>query len=191
MARILAESGVAVVDGTALDLGVSSMQLDDADRGFSFRNDGPLDMRQEQYGRSAADVVNEVEESVLADIIYQYGEERQARRIARAIVAARAEGPLTRTMELAEIVRNTYRGGLTTKPTRRQRLSRPSAFTSTTNLASLSEASKPPKSCWRRVGDWPSFPSIPWKTGSLKSSCVPIQTVSRQALGICPLPIQA
>ena len=115
MARILAESGVAVVDGIALDLGVSSMQLDDADRGFSFRNDGPLDMRQEQYGRSAADVVNEVEESVLADIIYQYGEERQARRIARAIVAARAEGPLTRTMELAEIVRNTYRGGRNTK----------------------------------------------------------------------------
>ena len=88
MVRILAESGVSVVDGIALDLGVSSMQLDDADRGFSFRNDGPLDMRQEQYGRSAADVVNESEESVLADIIYQYGEERQARRIARAIVAA-------------------------------------------------------------------------------------------------------
>ena len=111
MARILHENGVTVVDGIALDLGVSSMQLDDAARGFSFRNDGPLDMRQEQDGPSAADLVNEAEESILADIIYRYGEERQARRIARAIVAARADGPLTRTGELADIVRDTYRGG--------------------------------------------------------------------------------
>ena len=111
MARVLTERGVEAVDGIALDLGVSSMQLDDAARGFSFRRDGPLDMRQGQDGPSAADLVNEAEESVLADIIYRYGEERQARRIARAIVDGRAEGPLTRTGQLADIVRDVYRGG--------------------------------------------------------------------------------
>ena len=110
MARILTNNGVASVDGITLDLGVSSMQIDDPARGFSFRNDGPLDMRQGQAGPSAADLVNEAEESVLADIIYQYGEERQARRIARAIVAARTDAPLTRTGQLANIVRDAYRG---------------------------------------------------------------------------------
>ena len=115
MVRILGDNGVTSVDGIALDLGVSSMQLDDPARGFSFRHDGPLDMRQGQYGRSAADLVNEAEESVLADIIYRYGEERQARRIARAIVAARADTPLTRTGQLADIVRDTYRGGSRSK----------------------------------------------------------------------------
>ena len=144
-------------------------------------------MRQEQYGRSAADVVNEVEESVSRYYLSLRGTAGSA--IARAIVAARAEGPLTQTMELAEIVRSTYRGGRNTKTDPATKTFQPSAFTSTTNLASSSRASKPPKSCWRRVGDWPSFPSIPLKTGLLKSSCVPIQTVSRQALGICPLPI--
>lgn len=115
MARILAEQGIDDVDGVALDLGVSSMQLDDADRGFSFRNDGPLDMRQGKAGLSAADLINDAEENVLADIIYKYGEERQARRIARAIVKARADMPITRTGQLAEIVRSTYRGGKTSK----------------------------------------------------------------------------
>ncbi len=110
MDRLLAERGVGPVDGIALDLGVSSMQIDDPERGFSFRADGPLDMRQERAGRSAADVVNEAPESVLADIIYNYGEERQARRIARAIVAARTNGPIDRTGRLAEIVRAAYRG---------------------------------------------------------------------------------
>ena len=115
MARILTDHGVDKVDGIAFDLGVSSMQLDDPARGFSFRNDGPLDMRQGQTGPSAADVVNEAEESVLADIIYRYGEERQARRIARAIAAARADAPLTRTGQLADIVRDIYRGGRKSK----------------------------------------------------------------------------
>lgn len=115
MARILSDNGVAAVDGIALDLGVSSMQLDDPARGFSFRTDGPLDMRQGQTGLSAAELVNEAEESVLADIIYRYGEERQARRIARAIVAARTDAPLTRTGQLADIVRDTYRGGRKSK----------------------------------------------------------------------------
>jgi 16S rRNA (cytosine1402-N4)-methyltransferase len=110
MDRLLSERGIGPVDGIALDLGVSSMQINDPERGFSFRTDGPLDMRQERAGRSAADVVNEAAESVLADIIYKYGEERQARRIARAIVAARADERIARTGRLAEIVRAAYRG---------------------------------------------------------------------------------
>src|SRR3546814_16339008 len=93
------------LDGVALDLGVSSPQIDDADRGFSFRFDGPLDMRMEKAGPSAADVVNTVGEEELADIVFHLGEERYARRVARAVVAARASGPITRTGELAAIVR--------------------------------------------------------------------------------------
>ena len=89
------------LDGVVLDLGVSSMQLDLAERGFSFMRDGPLDMRMSQEGPSAADLCNEADEAELADIIYLYGEERASRRIAKAIVAAR---PLTSTLELAKIV---------------------------------------------------------------------------------------
>ena len=115
MADIMARQGIDTVDGIALDLGVSSMQIDDPARGFSFRSDGPLDMRQGKGGLSAADLVNDAEEGVLADIIFKYGEERQARRIARAIVRARADAPITRTGQLADIVRNTYRGGRSSK----------------------------------------------------------------------------
>ncbi len=89
------------VDGVVLDLGVSSMQLDQAERGFSFMKDGPLDMRMASDGPSAADLVNTADEAHLADIIHFYGEERAARRIARAIVKAR---PFSRTLELAEVV---------------------------------------------------------------------------------------
>ncbi|GGW37554.1 ribosomal RNA small subunit methyltransferase H [Gemmobacter lanyuensis] len=92
------------LDGIVLDLGVSSMQLDQAERGFSFQKDGPLDMRMSQEGRSAADLVNETDEAVLADILYLYGEERASRRIARAIVEARKAGPIATTLQLAEIV---------------------------------------------------------------------------------------
>ena len=92
------------LDGVVLDLGVSSMQLDQAERGFSFMKDGPLDMRMSQSGDSAADLVNTAEEGVLADILYHYGEERASRRIAHAIVAARAVEPVTTTAKLAEIV---------------------------------------------------------------------------------------
>ncbi|MBL8698717.1 MAG: 16S rRNA (cytosine(1402)-N(4))-methyltransferase RsmH [Alphaproteobacteria bacterium] len=102
---ILHDEHVAAVDGVALDLGVSSPQLDDPERGFSFRADGPLDMRMEKSGVSAADVVNAATESELAETIARLGEERHARRVARAIVAARREAPITRTLELAEIVR--------------------------------------------------------------------------------------
>ncbi len=92
------------LDGIVLDLGVSSMQLDQAERGFSFLRDGPLDMRMAQDGDSAADLVNAASEEVLADILYHYGEERASRRIARAIGAARAIEPITTTLRLAEIV---------------------------------------------------------------------------------------
>jgi 16S rRNA (cytosine1402-N4)-methyltransferase len=92
------------LDGVVLDLGVSSMQLDQAERGFSFMKDGPLDMRMSQSGQSAADLVNTADEGVLADILYHYGEERASRRIARAIVAARAVEPIQTTAKLAEIV---------------------------------------------------------------------------------------
>ena len=92
------------LDGVVLDIGVSSMQLDRAERGFSFMKDGPLDMRMSQQGRSAADIVNEADEEELADILFRYGEERASRRIARNIVAARAEAPITRTLQLTGII---------------------------------------------------------------------------------------
>lgn len=92
------------LDGIVLDLGVSSMQLDQAERGFSFMRDGPLDMRMSQAGPSAADLVNGSDESLIADILYRYAEERASRRIARAIVAAREEVPIKTTLELARIV---------------------------------------------------------------------------------------
>ncbi|MDP6708279.1 MAG: 16S rRNA (cytosine(1402)-N(4))-methyltransferase RsmH [Alphaproteobacteria bacterium] len=104
MDRLLAERKVAAVDGVALDLGVSSMQIDDPARGFSFQKDGPLDMRMEQVGTDAAEFVNHASETELADVIHVYGEERRARAVARAIVKARREGPIRRTGELAEIV---------------------------------------------------------------------------------------
>lgn len=92
------------LDGVVLDLGVSSMQLDRAERGFSFSREGPLDMRMGRSGRTAADIVNAADESVLADILYHYGEEHAARRIARAIVAARADAPIETTLQLAAII---------------------------------------------------------------------------------------
>ena len=92
------------VAGVVLDLGVSSMQIDQAARGFSFQKDGPLDMRMSQDGPSAADLVNTLDETQLADILYVFGEEHASRRIARTIVAARAVAPITTTLQLAEIV---------------------------------------------------------------------------------------
>jgi 16S rRNA (cytosine1402-N4)-methyltransferase len=108
MATLLASENVDLVDGVALDLGVSSFQIDRAERGFSFREDGPLDMRMSQEGPSAADIVNTEAEVPLSNIIYQFGEERRSRRIARAIVQARTEAPITRTAQLAQIVRQCY-----------------------------------------------------------------------------------
>ena len=106
MLELLAARGIAALDGVVLDLGVSSFQLDEAGRGFSFRADGPLDMRMEKSGRSAADLVNTLGESELADLLFTLGEERHARRIARAVVAARREAPIATTLRLAEIIRS-------------------------------------------------------------------------------------
>jgi 16S rRNA (cytosine1402-N4)-methyltransferase len=101
---IAAEEGDAKPDGVVLDIGVSSMQIDQAERGFSFQKDGPLDMRMGRDGPSAADLVNGLPEADLADILYQLGEERASRRIARAIVAARRTAPIETTRQLAGIV---------------------------------------------------------------------------------------
>jgi 16S rRNA (cytosine1402-N4)-methyltransferase len=104
MVEILAKAGIDKVAGVTLDLGVSSMQIDDPARGFSFRADGPLDMRMSREGRSAADLVNELGEDELAEIIRELGEERHARRVARAIVEARKAKRIETTGELAALV---------------------------------------------------------------------------------------
>ncbi|MCK1546895.1 16S rRNA (cytosine(1402)-N(4))-methyltransferase RsmH [Bradyrhizobium sp. 160] len=104
LAEVCAGQGVEAIDGVVMDVGVSSMQLDQAGRGFSFRLDGPLDMRMGQAGPTAADVVARASEGDLADIIYLFGEERHSRRIARAIVADRQETPFTTTRALADLV---------------------------------------------------------------------------------------
>lgn len=118
MAESLAEAGVTQVDGVVADIGVSSMQLDQRARGFSFGSDGPLDMRMSQDGLSAADFCNEADEAAIADVIYTYGEERQSRRIARAIVAAR---PLETTGQLAHVIRRAlgYKAGMPKDPATR------------------------------------------------------------------------
>ena len=105
MLDLLAEHGITALDGIVLDLGMSSFQLDDAARGFSFRGDGPLDMRMSRSGPTAADLVNTLGERELADLLLELGEERASRRIARAIVAARAETPIVTTARLATIIR--------------------------------------------------------------------------------------
>lgn len=110
MAALLPANGVpGPVDGVALDIGVSSMQIDEAERGFSFAKDGPLDMRMEKAGPSAADLVNTEDETALANLIYTYGEERHSRRVARAIVERRTEQPFARTADLADVVRRVVR----------------------------------------------------------------------------------
>jgi 16S rRNA (cytosine1402-N4)-methyltransferase len=118
MDRLLCERGIGLVDAIALDIGLSSMQLDRAERGFSFQSDGPLDMRMSKSGMSAADFVNEADEAEIARVLRDYGEEPRARAIARAIVASR---PVERTAELAAIVRRAlgFRPGQKTDPATR------------------------------------------------------------------------
>ncbi len=116
-AEVLAELEIDGLDGMLLDLGVSSHQLDTAERGFSFRFDAPLDMRMDSStGQTAADLVNELPEQELVRIFFQYGEERFSRRIVRAILSRRESEPFQRTGELAELIRNTVPGGR--KPSR-------------------------------------------------------------------------
>ncbi|HEX5867105.1 MAG TPA: 16S rRNA (cytosine(1402)-N(4))-methyltransferase RsmH [Beijerinckiaceae bacterium] len=112
---IATEAGFERVDGVVLDIGVSSMQLDEAERGFSFRRDGPLDMRMERHGPSAADLLNEAGEAELADIFFHYGEERRARAVARAVMEKRRQGRIETTAQLADLVAGLVRaepGGL-------------------------------------------------------------------------------
>jgi 16S rRNA (cytosine1402-N4)-methyltransferase len=109
LAEVCAAQGVDAVDGVVMDVGVSSMQLDQAERGFSFRFDGPLDMRMGQEGPTAADVVAKASETDLANIIYIFGEELNSRRIARAIGAARKEAPIATTRALADLVAKVVR----------------------------------------------------------------------------------
>ncbi len=118
MDRALADHGIDAVDGIALDIGVSSMQIDTADRGFSFQKDGPLDMRMEKSGPTAAEFLNQAEEAEIARVLREYGEEPRARTISRAIVAKR---PIERTSELAAIVRRAvgFRPGQKTDPATR------------------------------------------------------------------------
>ena len=109
LAEICAAQGVDAVDGVVMDVGVSSMQLDEAERGFSFRLDGPLDMRMGHAGSTAADVIAKASEADLANIIYIFGEERHSRSLARAIVAARRQAPIATTRALADIVAKVVR----------------------------------------------------------------------------------
>lgn len=109
LAEICPAQGFDAVDGVVMDVGVSSMQLDQAGRGFSFRLDGPLDMRMGQAGPTAADVIARASEGALADIIYLFGEERHSRKVARAIVTARNEAPITTTRALADLVARVVR----------------------------------------------------------------------------------
>ena len=104
--NIISNLNIEKIDGLLLDLGVSSFQLDTAERGFSFHKDAPLDMRMSKSGLSAYDVVNNYDERQLADIIYRYGEERFSRRIAANIVKARAEKPIETTFELVDIIKS-------------------------------------------------------------------------------------
>ncbi len=106
---LIAQQGDAQADWVVLDIGVSSMQLDEAQRGFSFRQDGPLDMRMGNEGPSAADLVNGEEESRLADILYHFGEERRSRAVARAIVEARRRAPIETTAQLADLIAGVVR----------------------------------------------------------------------------------
>lgn len=110
MAERVPEVGFSAVDGVALDVGASSMQLDQAGRGFSFQSDGPLDMRMGADGPSAADAVNNLDQDDLAAVLFRYGDERRSRLIARKIVEAREQAPIVRTGELAELVARTISG---------------------------------------------------------------------------------
>ncbi len=110
MDEVAKAQGVPLVDGIVLDIGVSSMQLDDPERGFSFQAEGPLDMRMSSRGRTAADVVNETDEETLARILYLLGEERRSRAIAKVIVKARAQAPLQTTRDLAQLVERVLGG---------------------------------------------------------------------------------
>ena len=139
--EVLRNRGIDVVDGVLADLGFASDQVDQAERGFSFREEGPLDMRLDSTtGTTAADLVNTLSERALADLIYEFGEERKSRRVARAIVERRKAKPFATTSELADVVRKCVRKSA--RSTRRHASSRRCGSRSTTNSA-------------RSIGSWP------------------------------------
>ena len=176
--------GIDAVDGVVLDVGVSSMQLDQAERGFSFRLDGPLDMRMGADGPSAADVVAHASETDLANIIYIFGEERHSRGVARAIVAARKEAPIATTRALADIVGKVVRA----KPNEIHPATRTfQALRIFVNeeLDELLRRSSPPSACSSRAAGWSSCPSIRWKTASSRISW-PSAARPAAGRGICP-----
>ncbi len=109
--QLLKDKEVDKIDGLVLDIGVSSMQLDNAERGFSFKQDGPLDMRMSSVGMTAEDVVNSMKEAELADVIYEFGGEKKSRQVAKAIVTARGKNRITTTKQLADIVRSVVSAG--------------------------------------------------------------------------------
>ena len=147
-ARVLAELGIPAVNGALLDLGVSSHQLDDAARGFSYHADAPLDMRMSQQGPTAADLVNTLDREELTRILRDYGEEPYAWQIAGKIVAARAERPILTTLQLAEIV------AAAVPPAERRKAKNPT----------------PSLTAWPRAGGSASSPSTAWRIGSSRTS---------------------
>ena len=175
--RRLDARGIASVDGGILaDLGVSSMQLDDAERGFSFRADAPLDMRMDRdSGLTAAALLQTVDEAALADVIYEFGEERFSRRIARGIVRAREAGPIETTGQLAAIVRRAVptRGGSASIP-RRGRSRRCGSGSTANSRASTPSSGWPSAGCWR-VRGLPSSRSTRSRTASSSTRSGPLR----------------
>ena len=151
--RVASNEDFLPLDGVVLDIGVSSMQLDDSARGFSFRGDGPLDMRMEGKGRTAAEIVNETDEETLADILYYYGEERASRRIARAVVHDREQAPFVTTRQLASMIERVAPGRPAGFVPPRDPF-RPCVSPSMTNCPSLSRRCSPPSARWSSAGGW-------------------------------------
>ncbi len=147
LAEVCAAQGAETVDGVVMDVGVSSMQLDQAERGFSFRLGGPLDMRMGQSGPTAADVVATASEKDLADIIYIFGEERHSRGVARAIVAARKDAPITTTAGAGRHSSRKWCAPSRTRSIRRRGPSRRCASSSMRNSTSSIWRSRPPSAC--------------------------------------------
>ena len=147
LADIAEGEGLAPLDAVVLDIGVSSMQLDEAERGFSFMQEGPLDMRMSQSGPSAADIVNDYEEAELVRIFRELGEEKQARRIASAIVARRQQMPFETTLDLASVIEKTGRAKAPTEDS-----SGNAGFPGVTDFSSMVNLTNWSMDCSRRSG---------------------------------------
>ena len=153
---IAAQENFLPLNGVVLDIGVSSMQLDEPARGFSFRGDGPLDMRMEDKGRTAAEIVNETDEETLADILYYYGEERASRRIARAIAHDREQARFVGSRQLASMIERVAPRALRRSYPATRSFQALCKSPSTTNYRNSSRRCWPPSARWPPVGGWPS-----------------------------------